>query len=146
MIPHHMTPLMNLCLNVIFFWALAFSRMFDRWLLTRSHSPADQWTEQEHKTVIRGKERKKEDRGEEMLWSGECKLQEQNNTIETLTGEEQETNTLFEKTVNLRSYKKPTSASKNMRCKINITCSHLLLLRNYMKQPFWQASVKAEQM
>lgn len=30
-----------------------------------------------------------------MLWSGECKLQEQNNTTETLTGEEQEVNTLF---------------------------------------------------
>lgn len=46
------------------------------------------------KQSLEGKKGKEEDRGEEMLWSGECKLQQQNNTAESLIGEEQEAETL----------------------------------------------------
>lgn len=71
-----------------------------------------------------------------MLWSGECKLQEQNNTTETPIGEEQEEKRFFKNPVHLKSYKHLGKYErKNMRCKINIT-----LLKNYMKETFWQAS------
>lgn len=66
-----------------------------------------------------------------------------NRTTKQKPSEEgQEAQRLKKKPVNLKSYK---HLSKFMRVriwniKINITSFHLLLLKNYMKETFWQAS------
>lgn len=143
LIHHHMTCLTNLCLNgdILFELLRSPECLTDgSWL-----GPIPLQTNEQRSSTKQSLEEKKGRRktGERKCCGVENVNYKNRTTQQKLSLGKNRRQICFLKSLFI-SGATNSSASKNIRCKINKTRSHLLLLRNYMKEVFWQEFVNAE--